>query len=664
MHYIRAILVILFLSHVNGNFNMCRSFESSEKAIRLFCGDWWPIEHQCLNSSFFSLSTRSFEVLKLQMQNCDRDTVANTLEAYQTVIAFDFSHSKYKSSDETYLTFGKYSLDFLEIKHNGIQSLNGSRNSFAHVPHKMFEAYPELAEIDFSFNKFRSVNLSEFSSASKLKTVHLASNRIRTIGVDDFARFIHLESVDLSENRIQYIWAEIFQYNTILQALYFDGNPLEYFNCRRFFTMSIASVRLPWTQLQAFIFTFCPDMAFDVIVGDERDDAGLFATSKGQYRIHCGKESFESLTYVSIGPQQIRNLTALLQCFTQSLEDISLDGLALGELNSTIFRPFLNLKRISLKNTQLHRFDFSLLINQRHLHTLDISKNNLTLLHNVLLSQFSPNLTHFLAAGNRFENAIETILKQLTPSILVLDVSDSPVGAIDGSTFIRLKNLRRLNLNQCNLTIINATDPFEVLQHLISLDVSNNNLRRTNFKRLSTTLTKLKTLRMANCAIHDVYEVTQYLSKSLETLDLSGNFLNELNITTFEMLTGLRYLYLDNAFVTRFDWNTLQAQRKLVELRLTNNQHLSEIDIGSMSNILRWLNFNGNDLTHIKHLTKEHFPHLEHLQIANNRLECEVLQQLYREWGKVLSHFNPWQQKHRHNCIHPFIGNDRNKLLK
>lgn len=641
------ITVTVLLRHVHSGANVCHSIDGSARTIRYFCDDWWPSDQECLNASFLLSSTRSFDVLQLQMQNCDRDVVANALETHRTVITFDFSDSKYKSSRSL---FGKYSLDFLDINHFGIQQINGSHNELTHVPFKLFNAYPELVAIDFSFNEFVTVNLSEFSAAPNLKTIYLANNHIRTLKTEDFAHLIHLESIYLENNDIKYLWAETFRHNAVLQAIRFDGNPLEYFNCRTFFKMSMASVHVPWAHLQALILTFCPEMEFDVHVTDEFDDTGLFATAKGHYAIHCGRESFENLTYFSVGSHQIRNVTALLQCFTQSLEDISLDGLALHELGATIFRPFLNLKRISLKNTQLHRFDFNLLINQRQLHTLDISKNNLQMLHNVLLSQFALNLTHLLAGGNRFQDAVETILQQLPQSLVVLDLSDSPLTAINGSTFARLKNLRKLKLNHCNLTIVNATDPFEELPNLIELDISNNNLQRTNSKRLSTTLSKLKTLRMAYANVGNVHDVTQHLGKQLELLDLSGNFFGALNMATFKMLTGLRYLYLDDAFVTQFDWNALQAQRKLEELRLTNNYQLSEIDVGSMSSTLRWLNLDGNDLIHIRHLTKERFPHLEHLQIANNRLQCKDLQHWHREWGNKLSHFNPWQQKHRHNC--------------
>lgn len=649
------------LCHANSLNDVCRLFDGGAKTMRYFCGDGWPIEYpfrQCTNASFQS-PIRSSEVLNLRMQNCDRDTVAGALETYQTVTVFDFSYSEYKTSDK-YLTFGKYSFDFLDIKHYGIQKINGSHNELASVPLKFFNAYPELVEIDFSFNKFVTVNLSEFHAASKLKTIHFAYNHIQTIVAEDFAQFTNLEYVDLSYNRIQYFWAETFRFNTFLQMLQLDGNPLEYFNCRTFFQMSMASVHLPWTRLQTLILTFCPDMEFDVIVNGGRGH-GLFATSKGQYGIHCDRESFQNLTYFSIGSHQIWNISAVLQCFTQSIEDISLDGLALGELDSTMFRPFPNLERISLRQTQLRRFDFSLLINQGQLHVLDISNNNLQTLHNVLLSQFSPNLTHFLAGGNRFENAAEIILQKLTPTITQLDLSNSPLGVVNASTFNHLKNLRKLKLSGCNLMIIDSTNPFEELQNLIALDISNNNLQRTNFKRFSTTFGRLKKLRMANCAVENIHDVTQYLGKGLKLLDLSGNFLRELNMTTFKLLTGLEYLYLDNAFVAQFDWNTLQTQRKLLDLRLANN-HLSEIDVGSMSNTVRWLNFDGNDLIQIKHLTRDHFPHLEHLQIANNRLECEHLQQLHREWANKLEHFNPWLQKHRHNCVNQFIGTERNDM--
>lgn len=662
----RAILIVLstlaLLCQTNrNNKDVCRLFEERTKTLRYFCDDGWTIEnpfHQCSNETFLS-STRLFEVLTLRVKNCDRDTVASALEQHRMATTLDFSYSEYKTTDK-YLTFGKYSLDFLDIKHYCIRKLNGSHNELTTVPHKLFNAYTELVEIDFRYNKFISVNLSEFYAASKLKTIHLAHNLIRTIATEDFAKFTQLEFIDLSFNRIQYLWAETFRFNAFLQTLNFNGNPIEFFNCRKFLKMSMASVHLQWDQFQSLILTFCPDMEFEVAVSPAgvMQTAGLFASSVAKYSIHCNRESFAHLTYFSIGSHQMRNVSALFECFTQSIEDISLDGLTVGELSLTVFRPFLNLKRLSLRQTKLQQFDFSLLINQRQLHELDISNNDLPTLNNVAMSHFTPNLTHFFAAGNLFENVTETILQKLTPSVIALDLSGSSLGAVNGSTFSHLKNIRKLKLNRCNLTIMDSSNPFEELQSLIVLDISNNHLQRTNFKRMATTFARLKKLRMTNCALQNINDVTQYLGKHLKLLELSGNFLGELNMTIFKPMTGLEYLYLDSAFITRFDWNTLQLQQKLVDLRLTNN-HLTEIDVGSMSGTVRWMNFDGNDLTEIKHLTQNNFPNLEYLQIANNRFSCEQLQQLHREWGNKLSAFNPWQQKHRQPCMNPVIGAKR-----
>lgn len=319
-----------------------------------------------------------------------------------------------------------------------------------------------------------------------------------------------------------------------------------------------------------------------------------------------------------------------------------------------MIRRFTNLKRLSLRGSHLTEFDFTLLINQRKLEELDISNNHLKSLRNVALSQFSPNLTRFIAAGNEFENVTE-ILRYLTPSITSLDLSGSFVGKANVTTFDRLKQLKELKLSRTGLVISDSVNPFEQLQGLTELDISYNNLEKVDFKLLSTTLNRSKTFRANNCNIKNILAVTQHLGASLETLDLSGNFLGDLNATTFKRVTNLENLFLDNAYITIFEWDSLKRQMKLLDLRITNNK-LNRIDLGVISTSLRWLNLEGNELIEIKNLTKQHFPSLESLKVSNNQLSCKALAQLKHEWRDKLINFNLWDQKHKQNC-HPSFRN-------
>lgn len=630
---------------------LCRTFDKNSKTLAYFC-DAKNFETKnidgCLNESF---EVNPLGVTQLKIEGCDRKTVANAITFYQNVRTLDFSYSKYKSSVSD-VGFKEHTLDFLDLKHKQVQKINGSYNELLQFPRGFLKYYPELFEIDYSHNEMESIHLNEFDGALKLKRIYLAYNRIRSLQSDDFANVVELEFIDLRHNQIQYYWADVFRYNNYLQTIHLDNNALEYFNCRDFFKMSIATISIPWSSLQNLILTFCDDVKFDVFVNSNRN--GFVATTKGKYEIHCNEESFERIAYLSVAPDQVKDISMLMQCIGPSIEDISLDGSSLGKIGSAMLRRFTNLKRISLRNTHLTKFDFSWFINQRQLRELDISNNNLKTLHNVPLSQFLTCLTRLSVAGNQFEHVVD-LIENLPSSITSLNLSGSFLGRINSTTFDRLKQLTELVLSRTDLQISNSSNPFEQLQGLTSLDISFNNLETIDFKVLSSTLNKSKVLLASNCNIKNALTLTQQLGEDLEVLDLSGNFLGDLNAATFSTLINLENLYLDNAYISNIDWNTLQRQIKLTDLRITNNK-LSEIDLGSVSNSLRWLDLESNELVEMRHLTREQFPNLESLKISNNRLSCDHLMQLKHEWKDKLIHFNLWDQKHKLNC-HPSIHN-------
>lgn len=643
------ILVLCSFSLNQATAFLCRTFDKRTKTLAYFC-DAKNFETKningCLNESF---DVNPLSVTQLKIEGCDREIVSNAITFYQNVQILDLSSSKYKSSIGD-VGVKEHTLDLLDLKHKQVQKINGSYNELSQFPRGFLKYYPELFEIDYSHNQMESILLSEFDGAFKLKRIHLAYNRIRSLQSDDFVNVVELEFIDLRHNQIQYYWADVFRYNNYLQTIHLDNNPLEYFNCRDFFKSSIATISIPWSSLRNFILTFCDDVKFDVFVNSNRD--GFVATTKGNYEIHCQEESFQQIAYLSVAADQVKDISMLMQCIGPSIEDITLDGSSLGKMSSAMLRRFTNLKRISLRNTHLTKFDFSWLINQRQLKELDISNNNLKTLHNVPLSQFLTCLTRLSVAGNQLEHLTD-LIENWPSSITSLDLSGSVLGKINSTTFDRLKQLTELRLRRTDLEISDSGNPFEQLQGLTNLDISFNNLETIDFKLLSSTLNKSKVFLASNCNIKNVLTLTQQLGEDLEVLDLSGNFLGDLSEITFKTLINLENLYLDNAYISKMDWNTLQRQIKLTDLRITNNK-LSEIDLGSVSKSLRWLDLEGNELVEMSHLTRDQFPNLESLKISNNRLSCDNLMQLKHEWKDKLIHFNLWDQKHKLNC-HPSI---------
>lgn len=100
----------------------------------------------------------------------------------------------------------------------------------------------------------------------------------------------------------------------------------------------------------------------------------------------------------------------IFRCFGSSLREINLAGNSFGKLNTTTFNRFVELTHLSLSNTSLTDFDFSIIIeNQKHLRTLDISDDNLKYVRNISLLEMFLNLTDLNMAGNQLENTLQMI---------------------------------------------------------------------------------------------------------------------------------------------------------------------------------------------------------------------------------------------------------------
>lgn len=204
-----------------------------------------------------------------------------------------------------------------------------------------------------------------------------------------------------------------------------------------------------------------------------------------------------------------------------------------------------------------------------------------------------------------------------------------------------------LNLSNTNLTITDS-NPFEDLKDLSVLDVSDNELREVDFSMLSTTLSHVTMFYATNCRIGNISQVIQHLTPSLTRLYLSGNYAGDSNAETFKAFSELRYLHLDNANISSVDPVALRHQRKLIELNVSNNE-LREIDVGMISEKLTALYLGGNDLMEIKNLTRQRFPLLSTLNISWNRLKCNDVAEIVREWNGALIG-DPWDQKNEEKC--------------
>lgn len=384
-------------------------------------------------------------------------------------------------------------------------------------------------------------------------------------------------------------------------------------------------------------------------------EEGLRLALDGKVELHCKENSFENVDELQLYPNIMENPTDLLRCMTKSLILLSLSENFVGKLSTTALKQFINLSILDLKDTQLEKFDFKVLQNFNHsqeniLTSLDISKNNLKSIDNLKILSSLHQLGDLNLGQNQLKNAYE-IIPLLNSNLVDLQLHDNYLGHLNASTFDNLPKLKFLNVKNTTLSTDDVS-LFDPLENLKWLDISWNNLENIDFSQ-SKISRRLTTLYANDCNIKKTGELLNSLGFLLVSLDLSGNFLNEINSSAFEKFSELTMLGLANMNLSYFDFNLLHRQKKLERINIAKN-HLKVIDFTPFQGrYLEELYLEDNDLVDVISFTQSKFPFLKKISISKNQLPCEFLKKLdtqLRKWPELKLIGDLWDQKHGINC--------------
>lgn len=573
----------------------------------------------------------SSEVFELKIGGCEPKTAAYAIQSCPSLRTLDLSNSGYVS------------LDRIPLKAIHLEKFNAAHNWLTEIPWYYLKYASKMIEIDLSSNQLLRINSFNFEGANAVKRIHLSRNRIHLISYSAFENLTELEFVDLSDNSLFY-GIEAFRNNHRLKVLNLALNPLRALTCA--FFLPIASLQIGISLDYIRIVSFqCQTAPIKVVTNTEHE--GILSTANGHHEIHCNERcQFSDMAVFEVEHSEIYNITELIQHFSSRLHILSISDSFIGNLNAATMQQFTNLQELTLTRTNLTVFDVSMFKNCDRLRSIDISNNQLKRLNHISLLDSIETLTQFTAVENEFEHADE-IIHRLPMSIEALDLSsnDLSIETLAIGSFNRLKNLLVLNLSNTNLTIID-TDPFEELNDLTILDVSDNDFGGINdFSILSTTLNHISVFYATDCNIRNRKNVIEQFGPSLMRLYLSNNEADDFNVdsTTFEFFPDLQYLHLDRTNLIAFPADTLRHQTKLIELNLANNK-IKTIDLRFISTKLTALDLHGNDLMEIKHFTKQRFPLFSKLNISKNRLTFKTLPELILEWKEKFVD-DPWDQK-------------------
>lgn len=375
---------------------------------------------------------------------------------------------------------------------------------------------------------------------------------------------------------------------------------------------------------------------------------GVFPTQNGYAKFHCKQNGFPKLAGFYAGQHQIVNIHDMLQCFGSSIQILSLSENDIQYVNLTTFSRFNNLEELYLRNTNIKDFDFNTIKHLNHLKHFDISQNDLKYMKNVPALSSLVGLDYFEIADNQLKNIPETI-QHLSSNVKYLDLSGNFIGEINNGMFKKFTNLEWLLLEDTNLRILNL-NPFNKSTKIRYLDISYNNGAHINFSLLEEILKNVDIFYAAGCDINNVIDVMKPFWSNFSKIDLSNNFVGEVNIDTF-INPRFSALNLANTNLSKFEISGNWSQ--FVELNISYN-HLQELDFKGYSHFLEIVDVQNNDLVYLANFTRSKLPKINSLAISNNNFSCQYLTEFMvivrSVWPDLKFIGDPFIQKHGENC--------------
>lgn len=252
--------------------------------------------------------------------------------------------------------------------------------------------------------------------------------------------------------------------------------------------------------------------------------------------------------------------------------------------------------------------------------------------------------------------AIPTDLFEFMENLIEIDFSHNKIISIFSDTFNGADALVSLDLSHNELAHLESSALFD-LDKLLIVDLSNNlletfdmaiftyndllllRLDNNRIKRLVyasgyiPTFTTLIAFNAEGNQIENISDIfIQCLGPALRILNLAGNPIKRLNVTTFKGLSDLKYLKLNHTQLSHFEFGTFEQLENLTHLDLAYNQLNTLNFTPEKFKNLEMLNLEGNDLTEMDRVSPINFPKLNKFGVSRNRLSCDYAKKLVEQW--------------------------------
>lgn len=369
------------------------------------------------------------------------------------------------------------------------------------------------------------------------------------------------------------------------------------------------------------------------------------------------------------------------------IQILSFPGCKSEELLWNLLDMFTGLRILNISYTEIEFFHQFCLRNSRHLEkiiashnhlneisielfdgTLDLTEMDFSFNRIVKLDPFLFDNIRRLKSINFSSNAIETLNRRLFSNLnelITVDFSNNRIRKLENDLLVHNSKLKHVYLNnnqvkrfECGfLTTLTQTSlnvSLNTLEHLdascfngdtrTDLNIVISSKEQKTILRKSPTkvewifskndFNKIRQLNLSSSRNINISAIIQEASSLLEMLDLSNNFIGEVDANMFEKFRSLKNLNLKRTNVTNFEFATFFHQRNLQSLDISYN-NLNTVDfylfLRNFQN-LESLNLEGNNLTEIDSVTRSHFPKLSILGISKNNFSCDYLVKFLLQW--------------------------------
>lgn len=358
---------------------------------------------------------------------------------------------------------------------------------------------------------------------------------------------------------------------------------------------------------------------------------------------------FTNLKQLNVSHTDLQQIRAPNFDGAKALSTLIVSHNELTEILSSSFSNAKELKRVDLSHNQINRIDPFAFDETQHLTDLNLSHNNLSTIDNRTFSTL-PNLDR-LDLGYNLIEVIENVLFNNLQSVKMLNLKNNRLHRLPCQIFNQLKSIELLDmtenrLGEFNTSCIQSEKPFAVFidrNRLLNLTLAPNvgeiHAAGNTIKWISIRhhLRNITILDLANNRIGNIPEVISHLSASLKALNVSGNSVDKLNVSTFGQFDHLQHLSMRNTNLSNIQFGTFHHQRKLISLDISNN------DLKTVNFEIFWRNFemleslhlNENNLTEVDGLNRMNFPKLKEFDISGNLFKCNYLVKFLKQWEHV-----------------------------